>query len=55
MQSGLKHLKTLFSGGGIDAKWQNGQDTKPSNPAAIISASCLFRSSILKVVGESTF
>lgn len=51
IQSGFKHLKTLSSGGGIDAKWQKGQDTKPSNPAAITSASCRFRRRILNLVG----
>lgn len=37
------------------AKWQNGQETKPSNPAAITSSSCLLPTRILNCVGGSTF
>lgn len=53
MQSGLRHLNTLSSGGGIDAKWQNGHDTKPSTPAAITSASCRLQRRMLNLVGGS--
>ena len=54
MHSGLRHLKILSSSGGIDAKWQKGQDTKPSTPAAITSASCRLQSRILNLVGGNT-
>ena len=55
IHSGLRHLKILSSGAGIDANWQNGQETKSSIPAVITSISCFLRIKILNCVGDNTF